>query len=73
MIVPVHPVEVVPVPYRRRFRGRLRTAWAIRVDGVDVLKGTTYIDRTSATNDALQIASSLTTLTGRPHEFREST
>lgn len=73
VIVHVHAVEVVPVPYRRRFRGRLGTAWAIRVDGVDVLKGTTYVDRTRATSDALQIASSLTTLTGRPHEYREST
>ena len=71
--VHVHAVEVTPIPYRRRFHGRVGTAWAIRVDGVDVLKGTTYVDRARATSDALQIALSLTALTGRPHEYRGST
>jgi hypothetical protein len=68
----VHAVEVVPVPYRRRFRQRPGTAWAIRVDGLDVLKGKTYFDRKSAAFAAALIASSLTTITGRPHEFKDS-
>ena len=72
MIGHVHAVEVVPVPSRRRFWQRVGTAWAIRVDGLDVLKGKTYEDRKSATFAAALIASSFTTITGRPHELTDS-
>jgi hypothetical protein len=57
-VVPVLPTPLPP---------------SVLVDGVDVLKETTYVDRTRATSDAFPLASSLTALTERPHEINEST